>query len=802
MIGNAHLDPVWLWDYREGFAEIKATFQSALDRLEEDPDFIFTSSSAAYYDWVEKNNPIMFGKIKERVKEGRWKIMGGMWIQPDCNLPSGESLVRQGLFGQKYFQEKFGKYCTTGYNVDSFGHSIILPKVLKGLGMDYYVFMRPMPNEKRLPNHLFKYSSRDGSFVKTFRILYEYLSCGGDIEFHIRRCFDQIGDNKEIMCFYGVGNHGGGPTKKNLETIHRLQESCDDMDVIFSDPEEFFTQASENENELPIVIDELQHHAVGCYSALSWVKEKNKKSEIKLFQTEAMASIVSVLDASFDYTSDVLEQAWKNVLFNQFHDILPGTSIKAAYTYVDQQYGEANSIAERLINNAIQRITWNVNIPMMEGTTPFVAINLSQYDDSQLIEAEVPLRAGSFILKDHEGKEIPVQSIKSEALVDRKIHPRGRIAFSDSIPSFGYKLYYLCPLEEAEKSITNKYTEFLLENEYLQVKIDERNGNVVEIIDKATGINHVDSEGIALNIYKDTTDTWSHNTMTLGEGKEHLRMTSIYVGEKGEVKNSVFVEYEWGKSIFRVEYSVTKGVPLLQGKLDYIYSEPQSLVKLEIPVNVNFPKITADMSFGTIERETNGFESFYHKYVDLEGLHKEQLGTTGISVITNSRYAYSAKGSLLSLMLIRNAYFANHEPMGVKDEQYVGLDEGRGSVEFSIYPHISGVRESKVLNYATQFNNRVFLQMETYHEGALHPKSSFVSVNDPMIAVSAIKVSEDNQAYIIRLAEHEGIHKTSELVWFDKHYGLQFTPFEVKTIKIDKQSNELKEVNFLENEYE
>ena len=184
MIGHAHLDPVWLWRWTEGFQETKATFRSALDRMKEYDDFQFISSSAAFYEWIEQSDPAMFAEIQNRVREGRWCLVGGWWIEPDCNIPAGESFVRQGLYGQRYFMEKFGRKAVVGFNPDSFGHAASLPQILKKSGLHYYVFMRPMPNEKGLPSRLFWWESDDGSRVLTYRIPYEYLNWGRDIEDH------------------------------------------------------------------------------------------------------------------------------------------------------------------------------------------------------------------------------------------------------------------------------------------------------------------------------------------------------------------------------------------------------------------------------------------------------------------------------------------------------------------------------------------------------------------------------------------------------------------------------------------
>jgi alpha-mannosidase len=205
MVGNAHIDPVWLWQWQEGFQEIKATFRSALDRMNEYDEWIFTCSSAAFYEWVEQNDPAIFNEVRSRVAEGRWVLAGGWWVQSDCNLPCGESFVRQALLGQRYFVRTFGKIARTGYNVDSFGHHGMLPQILQKSGCDNYVFMRPMPSEKALPARVFHWQSSDGSSVKAFRIPYEYCTWPKELSQHIERCANEIADPiNDVMCFFGV----------------------------------------------------------------------------------------------------------------------------------------------------------------------------------------------------------------------------------------------------------------------------------------------------------------------------------------------------------------------------------------------------------------------------------------------------------------------------------------------------------------------------------------------------------------------------------------------------------------------
>lgn len=225
LIGNAHLDPVWLWTKEEGYAEVLSTFRAAAERIREYKDFIFTSSSAVYYKWVEEADPELFFEIKRYIEEGRWSIVGGEWVQADCNLPSGESICRQFLYAQRYFLSKFGKIATTGYNVDSFGHNGNMPQILAGSGIKNYVFSRPANFENDSPN-LFRWRAKDGSEVFAYRIPFGYASNSQeDLKKKISKCEELSGKNKRPeMVFYGVGNHGGGPTIDMLDYIEEKRE--------------------------------------------------------------------------------------------------------------------------------------------------------------------------------------------------------------------------------------------------------------------------------------------------------------------------------------------------------------------------------------------------------------------------------------------------------------------------------------------------------------------------------------------------------------------------------------------------
>ena len=331
MIGNAHLDVVWLWPWQEGYQEARATFASILDRMDEHPDFVFTCDQVLLLAWAEEQDPAMFARIRQRVAEGRWVNAGGWWVEPDCNLPAGESLVRQGLYGQRFLADRFGRTATVGMNVDPFGHTGMLPQILSGQGMGAYCFLRPMAHEKSLPQNLFRWRAPDGSEVLGFRIPFEYQSSRETVDRHLEKALAEFEDGaRDVMVFYGVGNHGGGPTIRQIETIHRFDRMGSFGALPMSSPERYFEQVRRaGTASLPVVEGDLQHHAPGCYSAHSGIKLWQRRAQTALLVAERWAAVVAITEG-LRYPREDLERAWKQVLLNQVHDVLPGSAIETA----------------------------------------------------------------------------------------------------------------------------------------------------------------------------------------------------------------------------------------------------------------------------------------------------------------------------------------------------------------------------------------------------------------------------------------------------------------------------------------
>ncbi len=389
MIGNAHIDPVWLWQWQEGLHEVRATFRSALDLMEEYDDFIFTCDSVAYLEWVEAVDPDLFERIARRIAEGRFVVVGGWWIEPDCNLPHGESFVRQALYAQHFLRQRFGRLATVGCNVDPFGHAATLPQLLAKAGLDAYMFLRPAPREKTLPAEVFWWASPDGSRVLAYRIPYNYESGGqGTLETFLERALERApSGEQQLMIFYGVGNHGGGPTRENLDSIERLNAAGNGLHLVPSSPRSYF-DAMAGRTDLPTYVGDLQHHAVGCYSAHSGVKRWNRRRRAPIARRRALVHRRRPPGGPA-YPAAELAQAWKFVLFNQFHDILAGTAIAPAYDDARDQYGYARTVAAGALNLAVQSISRRIGIAAEEGTVPYVIVNPLPWPVSSEVEFEL-----------------------------------------------------------------------------------------------------------------------------------------------------------------------------------------------------------------------------------------------------------------------------------------------------------------------------------------------------------------------------------------------------------------------------
>ena len=798
MIGNAHIDPVWLWRWQEGFQEVLASFRSALDRLNEYDDFLFVSSSAVFYQWVEQNEPEIFEEIKARVAEGRWEIVGGWWLQPDCNIPNGESFVRQALYGQRYFKEKFGVTATVGYNIDSFGHHGMLPQLLKKSGLDSYVFMRPSPHEKGLPGRLFWWESDDGSRVLAFRILFEYRTWGKDLEKHIRRCAGELREPvNELMCFYGVGNHGGGPTQENIESIQRLNGEADMPELMLSTPERYFSEVKEKDWNLPVVHDDLQHHASGCYAAHSGIKRWNRKAENLLMCAEKWSTLAAQL-AEQPYPTD-LAHAWQSVLFNQFHDILAGTSLETAYDDARDLYGEALAIAARALNQATQAIAWRIDIPEEEGVVPIVVFNPHAWSARVPVSVEMPRIQDGRVLLDDTGKPVPMQAAQSQATAQG----RQTLVFRAELPALGYRTYRLAPRDIVHSfETTVRANELVLENDVLRLEFDSGTGSIVSLRDKEHNLEVFAGPAAKAVVLEDKSDTWSHNVFSFDKVVGSFSARQFKLVEHGPVKSVLRVFSHYGASSLIQDFTMYPGSRQIDVKATVNWQEQHKALKLRFPVNVHFMRSTFEIPYGHIERFANGEEEAGQAWVDLSGTSRDSGELYGFSLLNDSKYSFDVNVRDIGMTVLRSPIYAHHDPaVPEADGHYSYIDQGIQTVHYSLLPHAGGWVEAETVKRAAELNQEPVALISTFHEGSLPQSATHVQVDNRSVLASVLKQAEEGDALILRLYEtsKNSAEVKISLPFLERSFEASFTPCEIKTFRIPLDSSApVSEVNLLE----
>lgn len=772
LIGNAHLDPVWQWRWQEGYAEVLATFRSALDRMNDFPDFKFTSACSVYYKWVEQTDPEMFAEIQERVKEGRWNIVGGWLLQPDCNLPCGESFARHGLIAQRYFKEKFGITAKTGYNIDSFGHNLNLPKILKNSGMDNYVFMRPSPSEKpEIEKSLFIWQADDGSRVNAFRVPNPY-------NLRIDKKFENIyktekqaeTENSDLMLFYGVGNHGGGPTVRLINAIN----AAGLKNAVYSTPDEYFDEV--DKSDLPVVCDELQHHARGCYSAKAAVKKSNRMAENALLAAERFAVMGNKL-LGLEYPAEELKRAWENVLFNQFHDILGGCSIREAYDDAAYLYGETMAITDRIINKTVQAIGWNIdtlqgetlpgemigsNITWVHEVlgTPIMIFNPHEFPVRAVVKVFEPRAAK---VTDANGKEIPMQRVHKES--NKLDCGNYDIAFVAEVPPMGYSVYRLF-LEQKSELKNERIMEIgrtSMENDKISVEFDERTGDICRIYDKESKKTVADRPCRAILLDESTCDTWAHDRVSLGEEVSDFKNADFLIMEDGEVQVTLRTTAYSGDNVLRRDFTLIPGSREISVKAKVDMRTPLRSLKITFPVSSE--NITAQIPYGTITRKGETGEEICGNFIASEN----------IAVANNGQYAYDYYKGELRLTILRTAAYLDHSK--VRDIYSTYMDLGETEFEYSLFPFESITDAERT---AAKLNSPLVVLKGTFHNGSLPEKMCGIEITGSA-SVTAIKKGEDGGT-VVRMCELEGKEGEASVKLFGEEFKGFMKPHEIKTI--------------------
>ena len=806
MVGNAHLDPVWQWQWQEGSAEAKATIRSALDRMKETPEFVFVCSSTSVYQWIEEFDPPMFAEIQQRVKEGRFVVVGGWHVQPDCNLPSGEGFARQSLYGQRWFYEKLGVTAKVGYNVDSFGHNGMLPQILRKSGMDAYIFMRPNPTEGTLPYNLFSWVSPDGSAIPTYRIPEAY-SCNFTDTEHMEKMLGVASDHlSEEFDFafrsYGVGNHGGGPTKQNIRLIQEYQQQHPEKKLIFSNIADLFEHLKEENISLPAWQDDLQHHAPGCYSAHTGIKNAIRRGESDLSTAESYAVLAHSLVGKA-YPIEKLREAWQDILFLHFHDIAGGCAIKDSYDDATMIEGEARLIAARVTNNALQTISWQIDTSDANKGIPVIVFNPHPWEYTGLVQ----FNAQANQVTDNQGQPITFQRVRSQK------HSCWRLddtLFEASVPAMGYSVYYMqsdrpfsgiprpelpadtqitlsARMEHEENPFHGFFENAVLENTHLRVQFDNHTGYIRSLIDKSSGREWLAAPGAVPAVMQYTADTWGHGVVGCHHLLGFFTDPKITILENGPVRATVLVESRYNLSTLKQYFSLSTESKRLHVSAVVDWHEKHKMLKMQFPIAVSNPKSYYEIPFGVIERPCNGEEEPGQRWVAIGGNEGR------LALLNDNKYAFSFVDNTMEMTILHSSVYCDHG--GDRDSESDYMEQGEHRFSYEVMP-TTELGWNNVIRAARELNVKPVNIIENNHVGNLPSQYEGIFCNNDHVLLSAIKRAEDGSGLVLRAYETDGTASTASFSGdlLKVPLNADFKPYEIKTFLLADDKKEWKEV--------
>jgi len=776
MIGNTHFDTVWLWTWDEGMTSIHSTFRSALDRMKEDDDFIYSFAMPVVFEWIKKIDPEMLEEIKERVKEGRWELSEGWWVQPDCFSACGESYARQSLYGQNYFIDNFGQYATGIFNIDSFGHNSQTPQIMKKSHMDYYCMCRPEKWFFDIDSPYFWWQGKDGTRVKAFRFGHNSDMYNKDMEKSVNRAeADMENWDCDEMMVFGVTNHGGAPTKKAISDIHRLNAEKD-YNLKFSTVAGYF----ESQKDPNAVIDtEMITHNFGPYVDDRKAKALNRLAEYAALNAEKAALLAQKLLGKPCQQEEV-DACWKDILFNSFHDILGGASILPVCVDGYNLYGRALSTADEIMHYSLQAITKKIKTPGKNGENPWnLAIwNLNETPYNGYLEGEFnwlqefPEYSGGMALEDEEGNRFDCQIILEGSVIPEF---RSRVLFKAEIPAMGYKLFKAIQTGGEGKKPRNHRLE--LETDAFSVKFDEKSGLIKSIYAKKLDKTFTDL--LTPKCFEDEGDTECFCSTTYGKELEAFEFIDMKTVETGDLRTVLKVNYKFRNSLLTLYYSFYKDADYFDVKYNVSWNEAH--VALKLVSNTGFENAVVSSPFASeIRKDNDSRDMPMGEWIDMYNADE------GIAFIGDSTFAYTKDGSKLGLSILRSCVYADMRLYGevLKDEDYPIMEQGIAEGRVRILMHKGSFTENKIADEARAFNNAPIVITEANHDGPLPAQDSFMCLDAQSAYLGCVKKALRNNDDIIRLAEYAGNAQTVKLRYFDKEYAIDMKPYEIKTLKI------------------
>ncbi len=775
-IGNSHIDMAWLWPWTETVEVVRNTFQSVLDLMREYPDFKFTMSSARTYEWIQEKYPDMFEQIKQRVKEGRWEVIGGMWVEPDLNMPDGESLVRQILVGKRYFQKNFGADIKIGWNPDSFGYNWQLPQIYKKSGIDYFVTSKLLwaTDYTKFPYRLFWWEAPDGSRLLTY-FPHEYANdfnpqqITKDFSVYAPLIYgNKMTNSPEMLYLYGIGDHGGGPTRTMLDRADRLRDPSTVFPKIdFSTAKQFFADLNQQLPTLtvPTWRDELyfEYHR-GVYTSQADTKQRIRHDEELTLDAEKYASLASLFGRP--YAQDQFELTWKNLLFDHFHDIMPGSGIAVNYLDAKRNLEDVARSANELTDGSLDEILAHINT--QGDSVPVVIFNSLSWPRTEVAEVEVQLpgQTKQVVVVDAAGGRTESQLLAIDSATNR-----AHLLVLANTPALGYRVYFVrsTPKPANSPDIYNgplmqvvKASGHTMQNDAIRVTVDPQTGCVTSLVNVRNQIDALappESDtggpktfvcGNLLQAFYDKPKQWDAWNIDSDFEKQHWdldKADEVKMIESGPLRAVIRVKKHFQNSSFVQDITMYAGVPRVDVKMQAEWHEKHILLKVAFPLSAHNDKATFEIPYGSIERPTTRNTPAEEAKFEVPAQRWADLSDTkhGFSLLNDSKYGYDVKGNVLRLSLLRSPEWPDPN-----------ADEGHHEFTYSLYPHAGTWRDALTVRRGYELNYKLLAMPSQKHEGTLPSQHSFVQVEPDNVVLTAIKKSEDDNSLVLRFYEWAG----------------------------------------------
>jgi len=844
LVGHAHLDLAWLWPVPETWEAAKRTFESVLKLQSEFPDLIFCHSTPALYAWMEEHRPDLFAAIKKQVAAGCWEVIGGMWVEPDLNLISAESMVRQVFYGQLYAKENFGELMRVAWLPDTFGFGWQLPQILRQGGVDYFVTQKLRWNDTtEFPHGAFWWEGLDGT--KIFSMMSAPIGESIEAVKMASYAFDwQVKTGlQDALWLPGVGDHGGGPTRDMLEVAKRwkmspffpklefakavdylsliesqfwpaVAESSQESDVPESDNQEIL-QAREFSNlsaisdanhsisqlktiprTLPVWKDELylEFHR-GCYTTRADQKRQNRRCEELLYQAELLSSLATICTGAV-YPKSELESAWKQILFNQFHDILPGSAIAQVYADANLGWVGVDRTCREILLRSLDAISAQISLPNppQPDAQPILIFNTLNWSRSEVVAVPLPDAADSaWQIYDFSRRRLASQIVRG----DRPQSQSKLLFWANNLPAVGYQVFWLCRedaqtvaqtvdnasarLETEKKTELSKLTygiaqkntvsqethfaaaQMVLENEFIRATVDGKTGDLSSIWDKVNNREVLNAAGgNQLQAFQDSGQYWDAWNIDPNYEKHQLPapiLKDISWIAQGEIRQSLRVVRQIGKSEFCQDYIVEIGSPLLKIKTVANWQETHVLVKAAFGLNVEADFATCEIPGGAIDRTTKPQTPAEKAKWEVPILRWTDISNDGfgVSLLNDCKYGCDLQPNQIRLTLLRGSTWP--------DEQ---ADVGVSEFTCAVYPHSGNWQEAGTVRQGYELNLpllvKVLPKLEENGHKTLPAVGKFLDLSAENLVLMAFKQSEDDSnVWILRCCECHGKEAKLEL---------------------------------------